>query len=557
MLTFSTASSTWVFPMSHDNATMCVAFCHYEPFNCLQGSMPGLKPAFEPEIFLSPPPARLTSRFLPQSPLPAAMAKDDASEASAAVAEAEGEKENKEEKDKAVKSPKKRPAGSKNDKGKAALAKAKARAKGAAKASPMKKFPVQKGSPAKSVKAKSPMKSKGKPGGQGSPAKSPMKSKGKPGGQGSPAKSLKAKSPMKSKDTPGGPVKKPAAKSALRQVTAKLQEGALGQERSPSPSHGKRKAKKTEEHESSESGSELETRDFAKARKFNKMKKQGTLPKPLLDMLKKVEGEDGARQAVTKLINSVVHRDKKTGHFSLVTEGEAFQTWKSKYFLKEDKDQVEGEPKGIFLHRVFNGNQEALDKAICAGEVMVTQRNGMDYCCYPKFKHTTKQGTEDKGILKADTQLEQNQFALLSAAFNKIGHGSEEKTGRQESSSSHKSPPKKALPQKPDWSTLKPLLGEAKSAIDRLERDLMKTRERVQGSKDDNLVAQLKQLVVNNKKCKGDVDHVLSWEEFPPGCEESWTLESVNNWLLALAQKTEKLEEGFESLKAVLKARNL
>lgn len=134
-------------------------------------------------------------------------------------------------------------------------------------------------------------------------------------------------------------------------------------------------------------------------------------------------------------------------------------------------------------------NQEALGKAICAGEVMVTQRNGMDYCCYPKFKHTTKQGTEDKGILKADTQLEQNQFALLSAAFNKIGHGSEEKTGRQESSSSHKSPPKKALPQKPDWSTLKPLLGEAKSAIDRLEGDLMKTRERVQGSKDDNLVS--------------------------------------------------------------------
>ncbi|CAK9081117.1 unnamed protein product [Durusdinium trenchii] len=438
------------------------------------------------------------------------MAKDDASEASAAVAEAEGEKENKEEKDKAVKSPKKRPAGSKNDKGKA-----KAKAKGAAKASPMKRFPVQKGSPAKSVKAKSP-----------------IKSKGKLGGQGSPAKSLKAKSPMKSKDMPGGPVKKPAVKSALRQVTANLQEGALGQERSPSPSHGKRKAKKTEEHESSESGSDLETRDFAKARKFNKMKKQGTLPKPLLDMLKKVEGEDGARQVVTKLINSVVHGDKKTGHFSLVSEGEAFQTWKSKYFLKEDKDQVEG-------------------------EVMVTQRNGMDYCCYPKFKHTTKQGTEDKGILKADTQLEQNQFALLSAAFNKIGHGSEEKTGRQESSSSHKSPPKKALPQKPDWSTLKPLLGEAKSAIDRLERDLMKTRERVQGSKDDNLVAQLKQLVVNNKKCKGDVDHVLSWEEFPPGCEESWTLESVNNWLLALAQKTEKLEEGFESLKAVLKARNL
>ena len=63
--------------MSHDNATMCVAFRHYEPFKCLQGSIPGLKPAFEPESFLSPPPARLTSRFLPQSPLSAAMAKDD------------------------------------------------------------------------------------------------------------------------------------------------------------------------------------------------------------------------------------------------------------------------------------------------------------------------------------------------------------------------------------------------------------------------------------------------------------------------------------------------
>ena len=395
------------------------------------------------------------------------MAKDDASEASAAVAEAEGEKENKEEKDKAVKSPKKRPAGSKNDKGKA-----KAKAKGAAKASPMKRFPVQKGSPAKSVKAKSP-----------------IKSKGKLGGQGSPAKSLKAKSPMKSKDMPGGPVKKPAVKSALRQVTANLQEGALGQERSPSPSHGKRKAKKTEEHESSESGSDLETRDFAKARKFNKMKKQGTLPKPLLDMLKKVEGEDGARQVVTKLINSVVHGDKKTGHFSLVSEGEAFQTWKSKYFLKEDKDQVEGEPKGIFLHRVFNGNQQP--RGIGQGHMCrrghgdPAQWDGL--LLLPQVQAYNQ--TEDKGILKADTQLEQNQFALLSAAFNKIGHGSEEKTGRQESSSSHKSPPKKALPQKPDWSTLKPVLGEAKSAIDRLEGDLMKTRERVQGSKDDNLVS--------------------------------------------------------------------
>ena len=349
-------------------------------------------------------------------------------------------------------------------------------------------------------------------------------------------------------------MKKPASKSHLRQVTQQLQEGAKGEQEDELAQVGE------VEEEQSEAGSadEAETRNFAKARKFNKLQKSGALPQMVVQLLSKVEKEDGSRQKVTQLINSLIQKDKKTGHLSLNTDSSEFVSLKSKWKLVEDRDEVEGEPRNVFLHRVFGGNETALQAAIEAGDVRETIRGGTTFCCYPRFNWSTTNAVEDKGTISGKTDLDAGNYFQLASAFAEIAKGAKSQAPDSASATAAPAPaPRKALPEPVDFEKLKPLLTAAKDAISFLEKDMLRVKPRVVEAKDTDLTKSLRQVFESLAKQRNDVDGVLHFQEFPADFEGSMTRENVNKWLADLGKRTEGSEEGLASVKAVLGKRNL
>ena len=492
--------------------------------------------------FLSPKVS--TSRYLPKSPPPA--------QASPATPDdsvlAESKKD--EEEDPAGEGPKeekseptlKKPAGK---------VKTSATAKAKAKASPK--------SSAKGSSSKSKGKGKGK-------SKASPKSKSKPSPKSKSKATPKSKSKSKKKEEQeeeektGGnnkDLKRPAAaKSSLRQQTAKWKKGARGED-DPVENKGPEEEDPEDEEEEEEEG---DKRDRNKARAFSRAMKRGSLPQGVLDMLGEIEKTDQPRAKKTALINALFEKTA-AGTFEMKTESATFKTFKENFKKNTETEKVEGEPKQVFLYRVYHGDAKALSEAIEQGHVKEQVRKGVVYCYYPSWSFTQEKGTSDRGELTGQSSLNNEQFNQMSAAFSKVAKRKEQLEGAPSSSSKQQlaleDQKDEATSGKPDWTKLVPLLEEAKQANDRLEKDSFKLKVRVESSKDDKLLTNLKSLVVQCSETGKQIGHTLVWKELPPDADFQWTAEGVNKWLFEMATKTEALDEGLEQLKAVLKARNL
>ena len=483
--------------------------------------------------FLSP--KVTTSRYLPKSPPPAQVSPATPDDSVLAESKKDEEEDPAEEGPKEEKSEPtlKKPA---------AKVKTSATAKAKAKASPK--------STAKGSSSKSKGKGKGK-------SKASPKSKSKPTPK-SKSKSKKKEEQEEEEKTGGNnkDLKRPAAaKSSLRQQTAKWKKGARRED-----DQVENKAPEEEDPEDEEEEEEGDKRDRNKARAFSRAVKRGSLPQGVLDMLGEIEKTDQPRAKKTALINALFEKTA-AGTFEMKTESATFKTFKENFKKNTETEKVEGEPKQVFLYRVYHGDAKALSEAIEQGHVKEQVRKGVVYCYYPSWSFTQEKGTSDRGELTGQSSLNNEQFNQMSAAFSKVAKRKEQLEGAPSSSSKQQlaleDQKDEATSGKPDWTKLVPLLEEAKQANDRLEKDCFKLKVRVESSKDDKLLTNLKSLVVQCSETGKQIGHTLVWKELPPDADFQWTAEGVNKWLFEMATKTEALDEGLEQLKAVLKARNL
>ena len=414
----------------------------------------------------------------------------------------------------------------------------------------------QKGlSPKTKAKAKASPKTKAKQSTPKSKAKTKAKASAKTKAKSTPKKKDSKEEKEEEKTSP--PKKRPAAaKSSLREQTQKWKKGALAEEKTKEEQDLQEEAEGEDETEEKKEG-----RDSGKARAFSRMVKKGAVPSMVKDMLAEIEKSDQPRAKKTALINALF---KKTsdGSFEMKTNSTEFETFKESFKKNTETDQVSGEPKSVFLYRVYHGNSEALEAAIQQGHVMETVRKGVVYCYYPTWSIAQEKGTTDRGELKGSTKLNKEDFSAMAEAFNKIA---KKKASPEALSSSSGARPQLALEDtkveakntKPDWKQLQPLLEEAKAANDRLEKDLFKLKTRVEKAEDNKLLQNLKGLVVQCSDTQKQISHTLVWNEAPPDSDVEWTAEGVNKWFFQMATKTEALDEGLEQIKAVLKARNL
>ena len=514
------------------------------------------RPAAEMETadgFLSP--KVTTSRYLPKSPPPA-----QASPATPVDSEIPESKKDEEE-DPVEEGPKEEKSEATLKKP-AAKVKTSATAKAKAKASPK--------STAKGSSSKNKGKAKAKASPKSTAKGSSSKNKGKAKAIASPKSKSKAtpKSKSKSKkkeeqeeeEKTGGKdknLKRPAAaKSSLRQQTEKWKKGTTVEDDQVE----NKVAEEEDPEDEEEEGEEEDKRDRNKARAFARAMKRGSLPQGVLDMLGEIEKTDQPRAKKTALINALFEKTA-AGTFEMKTESATFQTFKENFKKNTETEKVEGEPKQVFLYRVYHGDARALSEAIQQGHVKEQVRKGVVYCYYPSWSFTQEKGTSDRGELTGQSSLNNEQFNQMSAAFSKVAKKKELLEGAPSSSSKQQlaleDQKDEATSGKPDWSKLMPLLEEAKQANDRLEKDFFKLKLRVESSKDDKLLTNLKTLVVQCNETGKQIGHTLVWKELPPDADFQWTAEGVNKWLFEMATKREALDEGLEQLKAVLKARNL
>ena len=430
--------------------------------------------------------------------------------------------------------------------------KAKAKAKSAAKGlSPKSKAKTKAKTKAKAKATASPKSTaKAKAKATASP-KSTAKAKAKT--------KAKAKATPKKKDKPeeegeDKTKKRPAAaKSTLREQTEKWKKGALTKEEEEEP-------QEEAEEGVDETGEKKDTRDSGKARAFSRLAKKGAVPSMIRDMLAEIDKSDQPRAKKTALINALF---KKTadGGFEMKTNSEEFEAFKESFKKNTETDKVEGEPKAVFLYRVYHGNAEALEAAISQGHVKETMRKGMVYCYYPSWTIAQEKGTTDRGELRAKSKLNTEEFNSMADAFSRISRKKESPQALPSSGSrtqlALEDAKAEAKNTKVDWNKLQPLLEEAKAANDRLEKDFFKLKTRVQKADDNKLLQNLKDLVVQCTDTQKQLGHALVWNEAPPDSNVEWTAEGVNKWLYQMATKTEALDEGLEQIKAVLKARNL
>ena len=278
--------------------------------------------------------------------------------------------------------------------------------------------PKAKGKPKGSPKAKGKAKGKAK----ASPkAKTKGKPKGKPKGKGKSKGKGKNKETEEKKAGAGEAEKSEKDKQSLRHKTESWKRGVSAEQKAKEESDGEDDAEK---------------RDYAKARKFNKLVKNGSLPEGVMLLVDRVSNSDAPRKNKTALINALFKKDGKDGELTLNMSGQAWQSFKSNWVSKEEKEKFTGEPRTVFLWKHFNGNEEALQRAIDKKEVLSTKRGGIEYLCTPSFQMVKTKGESDKTSLEANWKVDKDDYLAMASAFAQYGlqgDSDEEKKGSSSS----------------------------------------------------------------------------------------------------------------------------
>ena len=341
-----------------------------------------------------------------------------------------------------------------------------------------------------------------------------------------------------------------------------------------------------EEEEEKEVDEEVDAndkRDYAKARKFGRLLKNGQVPDDILKMY-----NDDAMQSKqprmyrTTLINELFRKDSK-GEYIMCHKDPEFLSWKKNLDTSFATEKTLGVPYSIMLWQVFQGNELAMQTAHSRGDIYEAK----GFWHHAKVSAgRTKQTTDEMQLKSGPAALSVDEYAgisnfMSSRLWAKFGQscGDEHepspalKRGKstlalesatfQGSSSSGMHSKQLALPApapepkvvKLAWKVLQSPIGDAKDANERLQRNFNRLVVKVRGAQDDKLTEKMKTMVALLAENPSLLNQCLMWEQVPnsDGNEKS----EVEKFLKELASKTDEVHEGMEEVKAVCKARGL
>lgn len=330
-----------------------------------------------------------------------------------------------------------------------------------------KKVPMKAGVKAVSSPKKSAMKAKAK-------AKASAKAKA--------VISKAAKSDVRSgKDDESdcNPIKRPAAaKGSIKDLNKRLLEAATCSDKGED--HGEEEEEIGDEGEDAEEEDANEPRDRCKKQKFDTLLAQNKLPGHITDMwFKGVQNEKNKRGFKTKIINALFERDSK-GKLIMRPEAPFFHSYKQTLERKSFGVEQTGLPRGVFRGMYFQNSEVALQEALDNNEVEVVTQGGRDWYSFIRLTKThevAKVGCQK--IVTQNKKIEPGVCKDLEDAFDQLDWGFKSKPTSDSAKTEAKIKPAAplAIQDAADqvyFAKVEPLFSDAKNALERLQKDLMK-----------------------------------------------------------------------------------
>eukprot|EP00435_Cladocopium_sp_Y103_P012619 s1297_g3.t1 len=317
-----------------------------------------------------------------------------------------------------------------------------------------------------------------------------------------------------------------------------------------------------------------EKRSYNKARKFQRMLKQGLIPDEIAAMYNDAHVKQKQQRLFrTELVNRLFQKTK-AGEWVLCHDSPEFLSWKKNSDQSWASQSTEGVPYSVMLWGTFHGSKEGFDAATAAGDIF--ESNGMWH--HQKVQAGRTKTTEDIMQLQSGkVKLDTDQFAafssfLSSRDWSKYGQqmdledNSQKKMQLQRGKSQlaleydqsfHKQPsaepsasasaPSKVV--KLPWKSLEKHVIEAKSANERLQRDCNRLVVKVRGAGGE-LEEEMQGVVEKLQDNLHQLSQCQMWNKVPNsnGNEKA----AVEIFFKKVADQTEEINEGMEKVKGCL-----
>ena len=257
-----------------------------------------------------------------------------------------------------------------------------------------------------------------------------------------------------------------------------------------------------------------EFRDHGKARKFRKMSDAGAIPAHILDLINEQSKKAlNPRKEKSSLINNLFKKNSKGG-YDMIADAPVFEQAKEAFFTRFGKDQDTGMPKDVFLWSTFQGNEQALAKAIANGSVQEYNQGGTTFCSFRKTKAGFESGTKQGLHLKSgQVDLDKGQYSALSRAFSSIALTFDDETEEgteQRAESMGQGKQLKQLEAEGLTQEMTEVLADAKQAHERLHQAAMKLLGKCTNDTDKK---KFKETVISIQAWVQKNHNVLTWKE--------------------------------------------
>lgn len=178
------------------------------------------------------------------------------------------------------------------------------------------------------------------------------------------------------------------------------------------------------------------------------------------------------------------------------------------------------------LHEKFHGNEQALQKAIADGDVVVTTHKGKDFLSYSTLKSGRKKEHHDESQLDdGEHMLDDATHCTINDWMQRLSLG----MFALENSPSQKKDPNVVVykKQETDWNKVEKIIQQAKQAQEKLIRDGMKLKEKVLKAGDQELLQVFKGCLNVLQENERNLDHICLWKD-------TWGLSCSLVWALLL-----------------------
>jgi hypothetical protein len=222
-------------------------------------------------------------------------------------------------------------------------------------------------------------------------------------------------------------------------------------------------------------------RDRCKKQKFDTLLAQNKLPNHITDMwFQGSKSVKNKRDFQTKIINNLFHRDT-SGKLIMKPEAPFFSSYKQTVEKNAFKVEQVGVPRGVFKGMYFQNSEEALQEAIDNGEVEVVTQGGKDWYSFISLKKTHEVSkVSGQKVVGQQKKIDADACKGMDEAFEKLDWSFQPKARSESSIADAKvrHPQPLAIQDAPIddayLSKAEPLLAEAKCALERLQKELMK-----------------------------------------------------------------------------------